>query len=156
MSSLLVHDRLQYMPMEKADIDDVVALENSVYPHPWTAGNFKDSLDSGYQAWLLRDDSHALVGYFLLMPAVHEAHLLNVAVAANRQGEGIGHYLIDKVAAVARGLMMESLLLEVRPTNTRALQVYEKYGFVQIGRRKAYYPAHNNEREDAIVMRFNL
>lgn len=156
MSGLLVHDRLHYRPMEKGDIGDVVALENSVYPHPWTVGNFTDSLDSGYQAWVLRDDQQALVGYFLLMPAVHEAHLLNVAVAANRQGEGIGRYLLDKVAAVARGLMMESLLLEVRPTNTRALKVYEKYGFLHIGRRKGYYPAHNNEREDAIVMRFTL
>jgi ribosomal-protein-alanine N-acetyltransferase len=156
MSGVPDHDLLRYMPMQRADVDDVFALEQSVYPHPWTLGNFQDSLASGYNAWVLRDDDNALVGYFLLMPAVDEAHLLNVAVAANRQGEGIGRYLLDKVAAVARGLMMESLLLEVRPTNTRALKVYEQYGFVHIGRRKAYYPAHNNEREDAIVMRFIL
>ncbi len=156
MSVVPDHDLLRYMPMQRADVDDVFALEQSVYPHPWTLGNFHDSLASGYNAWVLRDDNHALVGYFLLMPAVDEAHLLNVAVAANRQGEGIGRYLLDKVAAVARGLMMESLLLEVRPSNARALKVYEEYGFVHIGRRKGYYPAHNNEREDAIVMRFSL
>ncbi len=156
MSVVPEHDLLRYMPMQRADVADVFALEQSVYPHPWTLGNFQDSLASGYHAWVLRDDDNALVAYFLLMPAVDEAHLLNVAVAANRQGEGIGRYLLDKVAAVARGLMMQSLLLEVRPSNTRALKVYEQYGFVQIGRRKAYYPAHNNEREDAIVMRFIL
>lgn len=156
MSVASDHDLLRYMPMQRADVDDVFALEQSVYPHPWTLGNFKDSLASGYNAWVLRDDDHKLVGYFLLMPAVDEAHLLNVAVAAGRQGEGIGRYLLDKVCAVARGLGMESLLLEVRPSNTRALKVYEHYGFVQIGRRKGYYPAHNNEREDAIVMRLML
>lgn len=157
MSTARDHELLYYIPMQRADVDEVFALEQSVYPHPWTVGNFLDSLASGYNAWILRDDvDKSLVGYFLLMPAVDEAHLLNVAVAANRQGEGIGRFLLDKVAAVARGLSMESLLLEVRPSNARALKVYEEYGFVQIGRRKAYYPAHNGEREDAIVMRFCL
>jgi ribosomal-protein-alanine N-acetyltransferase len=60
------------------------------------------------------------------------------------------------VAQVARGKGMESLLLEVRPSNTRAIVIYERYGFVRIGRRKAYYPAAGDAREDAIVMRFTL
>jgi [ribosomal protein S18]-alanine N-acetyltransferase len=156
VNSVLDHNLLAYSPMQYADVDEVLALEQSVYPHPWTRGNFLDSLASGYSAWVLRADAGALAGYFLLMPAVDEAHLLNVAVAATRQGEGIGRFLLDKVAACARGLGTESVLLEVRPSNTRALKVYQAYGFVQIGRRKAYYPAHDNMREDAIVMRFCL
>jgi ribosomal-protein-alanine N-acetyltransferase len=51
---------------------------------------------------------------------------------------------------------MESMLLEVRPSNTRALEIYERYGFKHIGRRKGYYPAANGQREDALVMRFLL
>jgi ribosomal-protein-alanine N-acetyltransferase len=51
---------------------------------------------------------------------------------------------------------MESVLLEVRPSNTRALEIYERYGFKQIGRRKGYYPAADGQREDAIVMRFGI
>lgn len=156
MTSLRGYDLLQYAPMVVADLDEVYALEQSVYPHPWSRGNFLDSLSNGYSAWTLRDDQGKLVGYFLLMAAVDEAHLLNVAVAARRQREGLGRYLLDKVAACARGLGMESILLEVRPSNLRALKVYEKYGFAEIGRRKAYYPAHNGQREDAIVMRYLL
>lgn len=156
MMAVRDHDLLAYLPMQLADIDEVLALENSVYPHPWSRGNFLDSLASGYHAWLLRDEHGALAGYFLLMAAVDEAHLLNVAVAASRQREGLGRYLLDKVAACARGLGMESVLLEVRPSNLRALKVYEKYGYTEIGRRKGYYPAHNGQREDAIVMRFVL
>ncbi len=114
MSTARDHDLLYYMPMQRADVDEVFALEQSVYPHPWTVGNFLDSLASGYHAWILRDDvDQSLVGYFLVMPAVDEAHLLNVAVAANRQGEGIGRFLLDKVAAVARGVLMASLLAVV-------------------------------------------
>jgi ribosomal-protein-alanine N-acetyltransferase len=150
-----VFDRLSYAPMTAADLDEVFALEQSVFPHPWSRGNFVDSLESGYSAWVLRDQGE-LAGYFLLMAAVDEAHLLNVSVAASRQRQGLGHYLLDKVAACARGLGAESILLEVRPSNVRALSVYQRYGFVEIGLRKAYYPAYNGQREDAIVMRFTL
>jgi ribosomal-protein-alanine N-acetyltransferase len=156
MNAALPHELMAYAPMTVADLDDVFALEQAVYPHPWTRGNFADSLKAGYHGWVLRDDAAALAGYFLLMAVVDEAHLLNVAVAGARQRAGLGRFLLDKVAACARGLSMESILLEVRPTNLRALQVYRAYGYTEIGRRKAYYPAHDGQREDAIVMRFTL
>ena len=148
--------RLELRPMLAGDVDDVYALECSVFPHPWSRANFVDSLASGYNGWTLRDQGGALVGYFLLMTAVDEAHLLNVAVAAGRQREGVGLFLLDKIVACARGLSMESILLEVRPSNLRALKIYERYGFAEIGRRKNYYPAHHGQREDAIVMRYTL
>jgi ribosomal-protein-alanine N-acetyltransferase len=69
---------------------------------------------------------------------------------------GLGRYLLDRIVERARAQGMESILLEVRPTNERALQVYKRYGFTEIGRRKGYYPAHEGQREDAIVMRFVL
>ena len=156
MSVVRDYDQLAYAPMVAGDIDEVFALETNVYPHPWSRGNFIDSLASGYNSWTVRDGDGTLAGYFLLMAAVDEAHLLNVAVAASWQRQGLGLYLLDKIVACARGLSMESILLEVRPSNLRALKVYEQYGFAEIGRRKAYYPAHNGQREDAIVMRFKL
>jgi ribosomal-protein-alanine N-acetyltransferase len=139
--------------MQTGDLDEVVAIENVVYPHPWTRGNFLDSLYSGYETWTLRDASGVLVGYFLLMLAVDEAHLLNVAVRGDLHGQGLGRKLLDKVVAVARENRMTSVLLEVRPSNVQALAVYRRYGFTQIGIRKGYYPAVNQTREDAIVMR---
>ena len=148
-------DHFTYAPMVMADIDDVMAVEQVIYPHPWSRGNFVDSLANGYSAWTLRDGA-ALAGYFLVMQVVDEAHLLNVSVAAERQGQGLGRYLLDKVAACARGLGAASILLEVRPSNQRALAVYLRYGFTEIGRRKNYYPAHNGLREEAIVMRCTL
>jgi ribosomal-protein-alanine N-acetyltransferase len=153
----LAQAALTLRPMVVADVDEVVALEQSVFPHPWTRGNFMDSLASGYDAWVLRDsDGEQLAGYFLIMYAVDEAHLLDVAVIGDRQGVGLGRYLLDRIAARARSTGMSSVLLEVRPSNLRALQVYERYGYTQIGRRKGYYPAHEGQREDAIVMRYAL
>ncbi|AVR96343.1 ribosomal protein S18-alanine N-acetyltransferase [Pseudoduganella armeniaca] len=148
--------RLVYEPMQSADLADVVAVEQSVYPHPWTRTNFADSLKNGYQAWVLRNPARELLGYFLVMGVVDEAHLLNVAVAAPWQGQGLGRFLLNQSAACARGLGMESMLLEVRPSNVRALEIYRRYGFTEIGRRKGYYPAANGTREDAIVMRIAL
>ncbi len=148
--------RLRYEPMQRSDLDDVYALEQSVYPYPWSMANFEDSLNSNYEAWVLRDRDGDLLGYFLLMAVVDEAHLLNVAVSAERQGQGLGRFLLNQAVACARGLGMESVLLEVRPSNTRALEIYERYGFQHIGRRKGYYPAANQQREDAIVMRFQV
>jgi ribosomal-protein-alanine N-acetyltransferase len=148
--------RLNYEPMQKTDLAEVVALEQSVYPHPWSMANFEDSLSSNYEAWILRDRDGELLGYFLLMAVVDESHLLNVAVSAEKQGQGLGRFLLNQAVACSRGLGMESVLLEVRPSNTRALQIYERYGFKQIGRRKGYYPAANGQREDAIVMRFGI
>ena len=148
---------LTLRPMVVADIDEVHALEQSVFPHPWSRANFVDSLASGYDAWVLRErDEGALAGYFLVMYAVDEAHLLDVAVGGARHGTGLGRFLLDRIAARAREKGMASILLEVRPSNERALQVYERYGYTQIGRRKGYYPAHEGKREDAIVMRYAL
>ena len=147
---------LELRPMVVGDVDDVYALECSVFPHPWSRANFVDSLASGYDAWVLREPGGALAGYFLLMYALDEAHLLDVAVAAERHGTGLGRHLLDRIAARARAQDMASILLEVRPSNVRALQVYRRYGYAEIGRRKGYYPAHEGRREDAIVMRYVL
>jgi ribosomal-protein-alanine N-acetyltransferase len=153
----LVQGSLELRPMVVADVDEVYALECSVFPHPWSRGNFMDSLSSGYDAWVLREtDEGALAGYFLVMYAVDEAHLLDVAVCGARHGSGLGRFLLDRITARARATGMSSILLEVRPSNVRALQVYERYGYTQIGRRKGYYPAHEGKREDAIVMRYAL
>jgi ribosomal-protein-alanine N-acetyltransferase len=157
MSAMPGQAALALRPMVVADIDEVYALEQRVFPHPWSRGNFADSLASGYDAWVLREPGEGpLAGYFVVMYAVDEAHLLDVAVCGERQGTGLGRYLLDLIAARARAMGMASILLEVRPSNERALQVYERYGYARIGRRKGYYPAHEGQREDAIVMRFVL
>ena len=155
MSEVLEHG-LTAAPMTDADVDEVWALECSVFPYPWSRKNFADSVASGYDCWTVRDADGSLAGYYLLMYAVDEAHLLDVAVAAPLQGQGLGRRLMDRISARARAQGMTSILLEVRPSNERALAVYRRYGYGEIGRRKGYYPAGPGGREDAIVMRLEL
>lgn len=155
MSEVLEHG-LVAAPMTHADVDEVWALECSVFPYPWSRKNFADSVDSGYDCWTVRDAAGGLAGYYLLMYAVDEAHLLDVAVAAPLQRQGLGRRLLGRIGARAKQQGMASILLEVRPSNERALAVYRRYGYAEIGRRKGYYPAGPGGREDAIVMRLEL
>ncbi|CAA9405223.1 MAG: Ribosomal-protein-S18p-alanine acetyltransferase [uncultured Ramlibacter sp.] len=134
---------------------DVLAIEKSAYEHPWSAGNFADSLRSGYEAQMLCADSQVL-GYFVAMKGVDEVHLLNLTVAPVWQGQGWGRTMLDALAVWSRGQGAQWLWLEVRRSNLRAQGIYERNGFRRVGERKNYYPAGAGRREDAVVMSLKL
>lgn len=142
-------------PMTPDRLDAVLAIEAVAYPHPWTRGNFEDSLRAGYQAQLLVAGEE-VIGYYVAMMGVDEVHLLNITVVPALQGQGWGRVLLDALALWSRGRGAQWLWLEVRVSNERAQHLYERYGFRRVGLRKGYYPAGNGKREDAIVMSFQL
>jgi ribosomal-protein-alanine N-acetyltransferase len=141
-------------PMREADLDEVMAVENAIYSHPWTRGNFADSLRAGYlcRTWRLGE---ALLGYFVLMSAAGEAHLLNLSVAPGSQRRGHGAALLREAAALARRERAQHLFLEVRPSNTAAQSLYTRFGFRKVAVRRGYYPARSG-REDALVLTLAL
>lgn len=155
MSALLRPEADRYVPMAVADLDEIVAVENVLYPFPWTRGNFHDALRAGYSSWVLRDATGGLVAYAVMMLALDEAHLLNLSVEQRRQREGIGWRTLEWMAEVGRGHGARTMMLEVRPSNAAALRMYQRYGFERIGTRRGYYPAPGG-REDATVMRTML
>jgi ribosomal-protein-alanine N-acetyltransferase len=109
---------------------------------------------SGYEAQLLCA-GEVVIGYFVAMRGVDEVHLLNITVAPGFQGQGWGRVMLDALALWSRREGAQWLWLEVRTSNTRALQVYQRYGYRRVGERKNYYPADAG-REDAIVMSYKL
>jgi len=141
-------------PMREADLAEVAAVESAIYTHPWTRGNFADSLRARYQCFTLRSGG-ALIGYFVLMVAAGEAHLLNLSVAAAHQRKGHGTALLGEVMRLARELGARTLFLEVRPSNLGAQALYRRFGFRRVGVRRGYYPAHEG-REDALVLSIAL
>ena len=149
-------EQFAFARMQPADLCAVEAIERQLYAYPWSMANFDDSLASGYQCWVARDAAATLVGYFLVMLAPDEAHLLNITIAPAWQGRGLARLMLDRISAIARGHAAPAVLLEVRPSNPHALAVYRHVGFRQIGLRKRYYPAADQQREDAIVMRLDL
>jgi ribosomal-protein-alanine N-acetyltransferase len=149
MSAMLELD-VEMLPMSARDIDEILRVEYHVYSHPWSRTNFTDSIDSGCACRVCRVGGE-LVGYFVLMLAVDEAHLLNIGVAEKRQGVGFGARLLRHAMEAAWRGGAGRLLLEVRPSNERALDLYRHFGFRQIGVRRGYYPAADG-REDALVL----
>jgi ribosomal-protein-alanine N-acetyltransferase len=147
---------LQIRPMIAADLDEVIRIERDVYPFPWTRGNFSDSLDAGHDAWRFDDASGHMIGYAVLLWAPDEVHLLNLSLDARHQGKQIGERLLRWLAHNIHRRGAPALLLEVRPSNIRALRLYERIGMQRIGVRRGYYPFFNGKREDAIVMRVAL
>jgi [ribosomal protein S18]-alanine N-acetyltransferase len=144
-----------FAPLTSWHLGDVMQIEREVYPFPWTRGNFEDALRAGNTAWVLLDSYSRVVAYAIAMLAVDEAHLLNLSVGAAWQRKGYGWRMLEWVAQRTRDHGARSLLLEVRPSNTPALALYQRYGFQRIGVRPGYYPAAGG-REDAIVMRVAL
>jgi ribosomal-protein-alanine N-acetyltransferase len=154
MSAVFKTVEAGFEPMTEARLDEVVAIERRAYDHPWTRGNFADSLRSGYQAQLLTAGGNVL-GYFVAMRGVDEVHLLNITVDPQYQGQGWGRVMLDALALWSRSQNAQWLWLEVRTSNVRAQQVYLRYGYRRVGERKNYYPAQHG-REDAIVMSYKL
>lgn len=145
----------RFEPMAPAHLPAVLAIEQGAYSHPWTRGNFSDSLQAGHQTQcLLAGD--ALLGYFVAMAGYREVHLLNLTVALAHRQQGWARAMLDALALWARGQGAEWLWLEVRASNARALQVYRRCGFVQVGLRQGYYPEGHDRREDAVVMSLRL
>jgi len=145
----------RFEPMTSERLDAVLAIEQAAYSHPWTRGNFADTLAAGHQAQcLLAGDE--LLGYFVAMPGFQEVHLLNITVAPAFQRQGWALVMLDALALWSRRQGAEWLWLEVRVSNARAQQIYLARGFARVGQRKGYYPLRPGEREDAVVMSLRL
>ncbi len=146
---------LQLRPMQTDDLDAVMQIEPTIYSHPWTRGNFSDSLNSGYSAWVL-EESGKMIGYALMMMVMDEAHLLNLSITKVQQKRGLGRYLLEHMLKIAKNHKAANIFLEVRPSNISAITLYENMGFCEISVRRGYYPADpktsETGREDAVLM----
>ena len=152
--SAVLKDVPELERMREEDLPEVMAIEQAIYTHPWTHANFADSLRAGYECRTWRINGE-LAGYFILMVAAGEAHLLNLSIAEPHQRRGHGAALLHEAAALARKLGAKNVFLEVRPSNQAAQGLYTRFGFRKVALRRGYYPAHRG-REDALVLSLAL
>jgi ribosomal-protein-alanine N-acetyltransferase len=155
MSAQLKDPLLGMRPMEQGDLPQVMALEETVYPFPWTLGIFQDCLRVGYCCWVLTLDQQ-VIGYGVMSVVIDESHILNICINPKRQSKGLGMKLLSRLLKIARQHGAETAYLEVRRSNRAAIGLYQKLGFVEIGQRRDYYPDRNQSREDALVMSVEL
>jgi [ribosomal protein S18]-alanine N-acetyltransferase len=146
-----VDDVLVIEPMRRSHIDEVMAIERTAYPQPWTEGVFTDELamqSRGSRHYLVAKLGGRVVGYGGMIYMDDAAHITNVAVDLAMRKRGIATEIMLDLAWEARRAGMASLTLEVRESNVSAQSLYRRFGFMPVGVRAKYY----ENRDDAIVM----
>lgn len=154
MSAVIKESLLNFRPMMEDDLNDVMGIEKSAYPFPWTRTIFQDCLRMGYSGWVLERDAE-IISYGILSVAVGECHILNICVRPDLQGLGYGEMMLEHMLEVAQRHNADMAFLEVRPSNDPAMRLYKKNGFDEVGMRRNYYPDRNG-REDAVIMARSL
>ena len=140
--------------MRAGDVEVVAAIEADAFTSPWSAETFASLLDrSGLELLVLEDEREGVIGYAVLWCILDQGELANVAVAPRLRGRGLGAHLLSRVLEVARERGIRTVFLEVRATNRQALELYRRFGFTDVGRRKGYY---DHPREDALIMAVEL
>ena len=151
-------DALRIRPMAMDDIPAVRALEVDACAHPshaWSDDNYRSSLSSGYWMQVACTPDGTVVGVCVAMQGVDELHLLNIAVSRASQSQGLARHFLALLVGLCQQHHLQSLWLEVRPTNVRARALYARQGYLEVGLRRQYYPAADG-REDALVMKLEV
>lgn len=141
---------LVIVPMRRRHLRQVLSIEHEVFPEPWSMAVLSSelSLREG-RAYRVALERRTIVGYFGLMLVGEEAHVTTVAVAAQRQHEGVGTTLLLHAVRLSLENGCTQVSLEVAADNTRAQALYRRFGFAPVGIRKGYY---QKTGQDAFVM----
>ena len=131
------------------DLEQIVKIEKDTNEHPWSLNNFKSSLDAGNSSIVLKKEN-IILGYAFFSIVATDSHLLNIAVSRNYQGKGYGRKILEKVILQSSVLGATVIFLEVRISNHRAINFYEKFGFKKDAIRYEYY--EGTPKEDALLM----
>lgn len=135
--------------MNEMDIDGVLAVEEQSFTTPWSRAGFVAEMKNELSYYLVMIESGRVIGYAGMWVIVDEAHITNVAILSEYRGRKLGEKLMYELIQHAKGRGAVSMTLEVRPTNTAAKALYEKFGFVSRGIRRNYY---TDNQEDALIM----
>lgn len=145
---------VQLRPMRLDDVEAVVGIETEAFSSPWQSDTFADLLGRDtVELIVMTDESSGVIGYAVLWCVVDQGELANVALTPGRRGLGLGSHLLRHVLRIAGERGVRKLFLEVRASNQQALDLYDRFDFVEVGLRRGYY---DHPREDARVMLVNL
>ena len=143
--------RTRIVPMNADHLDELERLERICFSRPWSKRMLAEELDNACAAFLVAEDADSgkVLGYAGVLVMADEGYITNVAVFPEYRRHGIGAAIIEVFMNFARGKDLAFLTLEVRPSNTAAIALYEGFGFEEVGRRKNYYDL---PKEDALIL----
>lgn len=142
---------IKIVPMTADHLEELEKLERICFSRPWSRKMLAEELDNECAAFLVAEDALTgkVVGYAGLLVVADEGYITNVAVFPEYRRQGIAAQIIQVFINFAMGNRLAFLTLEVRPSNTAAIALYQGFGFAEVGRRKNYYDL---PKEDALIL----
>ena len=141
---------IHYVPMTHAHVAQIAQLEKLCFHDPWSENSIAAELKNSLSLWLVALDGETVVGYVGSQSVMGWADMMNLCVSPDYRRQGLGEQLTAELERQLRENRVECLTLEVRVSNAPAIALYEKLGFVQVGKRPRYY---EKPREDALILR---
>ena len=141
---------MTFTHMKKIHVPQVAALEKICFSTPWSEQSIASELSNDLSLWIVALQDDVVVGYIGSQTVCGETDIMNIAVDPAWRRRGIAQILIEQLIRDLWEWGSDRLMLEVRPSNTAAVQLYEKLGFQQVGRRPNYY---RDPKEDALILR---
>lgn len=141
--------KVEIAGMVAADVEGVHQIESKAFADPWSKQAFLSDLKNSFAHPLVARFEKKIVGYASTYEAADEIEIGNIAVAPDLRQKGVGSRLLEYILKLAGETHKRLLVLEVRPSNTAACNLYKKFGFQVAGRRKYYY---HKPIEDALIM----
>ena len=141
---------MEYVLMNENHVQQIAQLEQQCFSVPWSEALIASELQNKFSLWIVAEDQGKVAGYVGAQTVLGESDMMNLAVHPDFRRQGIGERLVTELIAKLKQLGSHFLVLEVRVSNDPAIALYEKLGFVQVGRRPGYY---FKPREDALILR---
>lgn len=147
-------DNIEFERMNQSHISDVAEIERQCFSKPWSENAIAAELENDSAYFYVAKLCGEVIGYIGMHCAADECYVANVGVLKKYRQMGVGSALIKYAADTARQMKMSFISLEVRPSNTEAVRIYERFGFERVGLRKNFY---SEPKEDGLIMtlRFN-
>jgi len=141
---------IEYIEMQETHVIQIARLEERCFTDSWSENSIRYELRNPLSTWLVAQDGDRVVGYVGSQTVLGETDMMNLAVDPEYRKRGIGRELVTRLIEILKCDQVHSLTLEVRVSNDTAISLYQKLGFVQVGRRPNYY---HHPKEDAFIMR---
>ena len=141
---------MKYVLMNESHVPFIVEIEKLCFSDPWSEASIGSELKNKLSLWVVAEDNGKVAGYVGSQTVLGEADMMNLAVHPDYRRQGIGEQLVLQLIQRLREQGSHILILEVRASNAPAISLYEKLGFVQVGRRPNYY---YKPKEDALILR---
>ena len=140
---------IHFRELLPADAEGVARVESESFPTPWSREDFWREASNDFACYIVALEDAEIIGFGGCWISFEEAQVTNIALTSAQRGRGLGKDLMTRLMCAAAACGAERMTLEVRPSNTPAIRLYERLGFSAVGVRKGYY---QDNGEDAILM----